>query len=170
MAIMGLVTQPLEVANMDGTYTEVLADKVSQPDSTTLVYDLRDGVTFSDGKPFTADDVVWTIAHLRESGTQTVSELTDFNTVKATGPLQVTITLKKPNNGIRGAFSIISFIQEKAYGEQSGKDLGTAEAPPIGTGPYVVKSFDTDGIDLARNPKFSGDPTAPDDDPGAARR
>jgi peptide/nickel transport system substrate-binding protein len=162
MAIMGLVTQPLEIANMDGTFTPVLAEQVSQPDNVTLVYDLRDDVTFSDGKPLTADDVVWTIDHLREPNTHTASELADFKTVTATGDHQVTITLKRPNNGIRGAFAIISFIQEKAYGEASDDELGTAEAPPIGTGPYVVESFDTDGIDLARNDTFEGEPTAPD--------
>jgi peptide/nickel transport system substrate-binding protein len=161
MAVMGLVTQPLEIPNLDGTFTQVLAEKVSQPDSTTLVYDLRDDVTFSDGSPLTADDVVWTIMHLREPGTHTVSELTDLKDVKATSEHQVTISLKRPNNAIRGAFAIISFIQEKKYGEQA-DDLGTTKAPPVGTGPYVIDSYDTDHVDLVRNDKFVGDAPAPD--------
>jgi len=162
MAVMGLVTQPLELPNLDGTFTPVLATKVSQPDRTTLVYDLRQDVTFSDGQPMTARDVVWTIAHLRRPGTQTVSELTDFKTVTATGAHQVTITLKQPNNAMRGAFAMISFIQEAKYGEHAGKDLGTPKAPPVGTGPYVVTSFTADSVKLARNDKYTGKAPAPD--------
>ena len=162
MAVMGLVTQPLEIPNMDGTFTGVLAEKVTQPDRQTIVYDLRQDATFSDGKPLTADDVVWTIAHLREPDTHTVSELTDFKSVKATSDHQVTITLTKPNNAIRGGFAIISFIQQKQYAEKAGADFGTPEAPPVGTGPYVVDTYDTDGVDLARNKEFTGDAPAPD--------
>ncbi|HEX7823620.1 MAG TPA: ABC transporter substrate-binding protein, partial [Mycobacterium sp.] len=92
MALMRLVTQPLEIANLDGTYTPVLAKKVSQPDDLTLVYDLRDDVVFSDGTPMTSADVVWTIEHLRGDTTQTASELTNFDSVRATGEHQVTIT------------------------------------------------------------------------------
>jgi len=162
MAVMGLVTQPLEVANLDGTYTGVLAEKVTQPDRQTLVYDLTPDATFSDGTPLTADDVVWTIEHLREPNTHTVSELVDIDTVEATGEHQVTLTLKRPNNAIRGGLAIISFVQQKAYGEQAGKDLGTPEAPPIGTGPYGVESFDADGVDLVRNEAYTGEEPAPD--------
>ncbi|KAA1373080.1 ABC transporter substrate-binding protein [Aeromicrobium fastidiosum] len=162
LPVTALVNQPLEVANLDGTFTPVLATKVSQPDDTTLVYDLRDDVTFSDGTPMTSADVVWTIGHLREKTTQTATELENFKTVEATGEHQVTITLAKPNPATRGSFAIISFVQEKAYGEKSGKDLGTAAAPPIGTGPYMIDSFSASKITLKRNPKLTGPKPAVD--------
>ncbi|MGD9958320.1 ABC transporter substrate-binding protein [Nocardioides sp.] len=163
MAVMGLVTQPLEIANLDGTFTPVLAEKVSEPDRTTLVYDLRKDATFSDGSPLTADDVVWTVEHLRGATTQTVSELTNFDTVRATGEHQVTITLKRPNNAMRGSFAIISFVQEATSAEAAGDDLGTPQAPPIGTGPYVVDSFDASGVTLKRNDEYVGEKPAPDE-------
>lgn len=162
MSVMGLVTQPLEIPNLDGTFTPVLAESVAQPDDLTLVYDLRSDVTFSDGSPLSPEDVVWTIAHLRGDATHTVSELTNLKTVKVTGEHQVTITLSKPNPAQRGAFAIISFIQQKKYGESSGDDLGTPAAPPVGTGPYVVDSFTSSGITLTRNPEFWGTDPAVD--------
>lgn len=162
MPVMGLVNQPLEVPNLDGTFTPVLATKVSQPDETTLIYDLRDDVSFSDGTPMTSADVVWTIDHLRGETTQTASELIDLKTVEATGEHQVTITLAKPNPAQRGSLAVISFVQQKAYGEKSGKDLGTAAAPPIGTGPYVVDSFSSSKITMKRNPKLTGPKPAVD--------
>lgn len=55
-----------------------------------------------------------------------------------------------------------SFIQEKAYGEKSGKALGTADAPPVGTGPYVVDTFGADKIDLVRNDAYADEAPAPD--------
>ena len=36
-----------------------------QPDPLTLVFHLRDGVRFHDGRPLTARDVVWTIDSMR---------------------------------------------------------------------------------------------------------
>ena len=41
-----------------------LATKWEQPDALTWVFHLRDGVRFHDGRPLTADDVVWTIQSL----------------------------------------------------------------------------------------------------------
>jgi peptide/nickel transport system substrate-binding protein len=162
MAVMGLVTQSLEIPNLDGTFTPVLAEKVTQPDPLTLVYDLRADAVFSDGSPLTPEDVVWTIEHLRGETTQTVTELADFKTVEVTGDHQVTVTLARPNNAARGSFAIISFIHQAAHGAASGDALGTPDAPPIGTGPYVVEEFTASGITLTRNPEYVGDKTSVD--------
>lgn len=162
MAVMALVTQPLEIPNLDGSYTPVLAEKVSTPNPTTLVYDLRKDVTFSDGRPLTSEDVVFTIAHLRGAQTQTATELTNIATVTANDAHRVTVTLKQPNPAQRGAFAIISFVQQKAYGQAHGADLGTPAAPPVGTGPYRIGSFSTSGITLQRNPAYWSQPPSVD--------
>ena len=47
--------------NPDSTYSPALASAVTTPDATTYVYDLRSDVTFTDGKPMTADDVVFSL-------------------------------------------------------------------------------------------------------------
>ena len=41
-----------------------LATSWEQPDALTWVFHLRDGVRFHDGRPLTADDLVWTIESL----------------------------------------------------------------------------------------------------------
>ena len=46
-------------------FTPALAEKWDQPDSRTLVFHLRDGVHFHDGRPLTARDVQWTINSMR---------------------------------------------------------------------------------------------------------
>ncbi len=45
----------------DFTVAPNLASKVEQPDATTYVYTLRDGVKFWNGDPMTADDVVYSV-------------------------------------------------------------------------------------------------------------
>ncbi|MFF1819761.1 ABC transporter substrate-binding protein [Kribbella sp. NPDC058245] len=85
-----------------------------------------------------------------------------FAAVTASSDHQVTIKLRQPNNAARGTLAIISFVQQKAYGQKQGDKLGTSKAPPIGTGPYAVSSFDTNGVTLTRNDKYSGAKPAAD--------
>ncbi|HEY1485135.1 MAG TPA: ABC transporter substrate-binding protein, partial [Micromonosporaceae bacterium] len=62
-----LIYEPLEIPSpIDGTYTPFLATGYKFTDPTTLVYTLRSGVKWSDGKPFTADDVVFTFNLLKK--------------------------------------------------------------------------------------------------------
>ncbi|MFD5224405.1 ABC transporter substrate-binding protein [Microbacterium sp. NPDC058342] len=160
MAIAGAVNQPLEIPNLDGTFTSVLAEAVSQPDELTLVYDLRDDAIFSDGAPLTAEDVVWSIERLRQPDTHTAAEVASIAGVAATGPHQVTVTMAHPAPGLRGSLALISFVHQAKYGTEAGAALGTSEAPPIGTGPYVVDTYTADSLTLARNPEFTGEPPA----------
>lgn len=162
MAIMGLVTEPLEIPNLDGSFTPVLAESVDEPDTTTTVYHLKQDVTFSDGSPLTSADVVWTIDHLRGDTTQTGSEFTDIADVVATDENTVTVTYSRPNNAARGSLALVSFIQQDEYAAAQGDKFGTSDAPPIGTGPYVIDSYTSSEITLERNPGYAGDKPAPD--------
>jgi peptide/nickel transport system substrate-binding protein len=63
------------------------------------VFTLAEGVTFHDGSPFSAQDVVWTFDRLRnpESGFPTADLYANIASVEATGDLEVTFTLNEPN-------------------------------------------------------------------------
>ncbi len=64
--------EPLVYADMlDGHQYPWLAESWEyNDDATELVYHLRDGVTWSDGEPFTAEDVAYTLNTLRDLGSQ----------------------------------------------------------------------------------------------------
>jgi peptide/nickel transport system substrate-binding protein len=66
---------------------------------TTYVFELAEGVTFHDGSPLTASDVVWTFERLRDPdvGAPTVSLYSNIRSIEATGELEVTFTLESPN-------------------------------------------------------------------------
>lgn len=59
------VYEPLFYLNEDMAYTMALATDVQQPDELTYEITLREGVTFHNGQPFTAQDVVNTIDYIR---------------------------------------------------------------------------------------------------------
>src|SRR5215204_1315315 len=98
-AIMSLVQEgPLAFAD-DLSLTAGVAESWNQADPTTYTYTLRKGVTFGDGSPLTADDVVASFQyHMNpDSGSQLAAFFSSVASVEATGTNEVTITLKAPN-------------------------------------------------------------------------
>ena len=67
---VGLFHEPLVYADMlDGRQYPWLAESWEyNDDKTELTYNFRDGVTWSDGEPFTASDVAYTLNTLRDEG------------------------------------------------------------------------------------------------------
>jgi peptide/nickel transport system substrate-binding protein len=156
MQIMAPVTQKLENVTASGKLTPGLATSVDQPDPQTLVYHLRDGVKFSDGKPLTSADVVWSLHHLTDpgGGAQTAGNAPWIKDITATGTDAVTVTLTQPVAYARASIAVIGFIQEAAFAKAHAKDLGTPTAVPIGTGPYKVTQDTTQQVALRRNPFY----------------
>ena len=70
------------------------------PDQLTWTFHLRRGVTFHDGSPFTADDVVftWQFVTNKETAATTVGSYLDLDKVEAVDPLTVKLTFKAPTS------------------------------------------------------------------------
>lgn len=98
---VGLFHEPLVYADMlDGHQYPWLAESWEyNEDATELIYHLRDGVTWSDGEPFTASDVAYTLNTLRDEGGN-VRQGGVFQTfvkeAEAVDPLTVKITFNSP--------------------------------------------------------------------------
>ena len=132
-----------------GEYVPWLAEKYAyNSDFTNITVNLRKGVTWSDGQPFTADDVVFTYGLLLKNPSmawaaeasnwvKSVDKIDDytvkFNLTKA-NPRYHTIREAFPAVGIWGGI----YILPKHVWE--GQDpLTFKNNPPIGTGPYKLK-------------------------------
>jgi peptide/nickel transport system substrate-binding protein len=67
-----------------------------QTDETTYVFTLRDGATFSNGRPVTTDDVVGSIERLLEVKSNWAGQLGPIGSIAATGEREVTVELDTP--------------------------------------------------------------------------
>jgi len=130
-------------------------------DGLTYTLALKQGVTFNDGTPMTADDVAWSLNRARTSETGSMSFLNfAIKNVTAADPSTVKIELSQPWAPLLSDLSIYSdAILPKDLGGKSEEEFF---ANPIGTGPFVLKSWAQEGaeITLARNPNYwqSGKP------------
>lgn len=117
-------------------------------DSSTFTITLRDGVKWSDGEAFNADDVVFTVGIALNNDNISSREASTIRaqvaSVKKVDDLTVTFTLKEPNPrfvvenfGVR-IFGSFLIMPEHIW---AGEDPATfAFYPPIGTGPYTFTS------------------------------
>jgi peptide/nickel transport system substrate-binding protein len=153
-------------------------------DATTFTFTLRDDVTWSDGEPFTADDVIFTIGHAaqlgidaftgyRPAGWFAVEGAADVvgteelpTGLKALDDSTVEVTLAAPNaeflrNLTDAAYSI---LPEHVLAGVTAEELSTNEFAtenPVGTGPYTLEKFvPNEYIQFAANPDyFGGEPS-----------
>ena len=98
---IALVNEQLEHSRSDGTYSAGLADKVTAT-PTEITYHLRSGVSFTDGKPLTPDDVVFSIQRAIAPGAQTAGLLGSVASAKAVGA-DVTVDPQAGGPGRAGA-------------------------------------------------------------------
>ena len=166
-----LVIEPLAEYNPNGEIVPVLATRLPtlensgvSADRTTITWNLREDVVWSDGTPFTANDVVFTWRYCTAPGGG-CAHGTRFETVasvEAVDARTVTITFNGPTSFPYAPF--VSYLSPILQAAQFADCLGAAAAEctainvgPIGTGPYVVADFGTHGTVLYRfNPLYRG--------------
>jgi peptide/nickel transport system substrate-binding protein len=122
---------------------------------TTWVYQLREDAKFSDGSPFTADDVVFTYTEAKTAeGSQLASVLGRVEKVTATGEFEVTFELSAPYAPFP-AITTISIVPEAVYTTLGAEGFAN---DPVGSGPYKVEEWNKGvSIELARNDLHWGD-------------
>ncbi|MBD8893664.1 ABC transporter substrate-binding protein [Roseibium litorale] len=125
----------IEVAPGGKLIPELATSWESSPDAQTWVFKLRDGVTFHNGKAFSAEDVVYTIKrHLAEKSTSALKPfLKDVDSITVTGPLEVTIVLKQGNVNFPALLTIpaAAIVADGTVDPMDGN----------GTGPYKLEHW-----------------------------
>tara|TARA_R110002096_G_scaffold47539_34_gene126842 strand:+ start:916 stop:2832 length:1917 start_codon:yes stop_codon:yes gene_type:complete len=162
-----LASMPFETI-LEGTSDEIgsayclLCTTLEYPtDRSWVIFNLRDDVTFSDGSPMTAEDIIFSYQTFLAKG------LTDFRIIFATkvekaealGPYKVKFTFKPgiPTRDLPqdvGGLPILSKAQYLA----NNLDLEESNLTPfLGTGPYVLDSMRIgESLTYRRNPDYWG--------------
>lgn len=124
-------------------------------DFTQLTIKLREGVYWSDGVAFTADDVVFTIETIRANAGMAFNlPMQAVERVYAADRYTVVVDLREPDSRFHahfldrwGALYIMpKHVWEPVAAEGTAALLAFEFNPPIGTGPYALHSFDPAGF------------------------
>jgi peptide/nickel transport system substrate-binding protein len=120
-------------------------------DFTKMTIKLRQGVYWSDGVPFTADDVVYTIdLHVKNSGLLYHGPMAEFvDKVYKTDDFTVVVELKKPNSRFHTNFldrwGCLRIMPKHVF-EKVEDPIAFEFNPPVGCGPYKLKDYDPAGF------------------------
>lgn len=141
----------------DGTIEPALATEWEQTDDTTWVFQLRDDVTFADGTPFDAGDVVYSFETRKDGGTN-ATYLSLMESVEATGDYEVTFRFSAPDGTFLDAVSArqtFLIVSEEAYGNASEEERQTSS---VGTGAYQVTEWNQGvSVTLEKNENYWGE-------------
>ncbi|KRW96761.1 peptide ABC transporter substrate-binding protein [Paracoccus sp. MKU1] len=136
-------------------YAALAAEMPVSEDGLTYTIKLREGATFHDGTPVTADDVVYSFARVQDPESQSLfrSFVLFIDTVEAVSPDTVRITTKFPFslfNERLGSVKIVPRAAVEADAEAFGK-------LPIGSGPYrLISAVPEAQIEFERFDAYNG--------------
>lgn len=126
------------------------------PDGLTYTFTLRQGVTWHDGRPFTADDVAYSIKLLKENHPRGRGTFASVTTVETPDPYTAVLRLSKPAPYLIAALDASeSPIVPKHIYEGTDPLTNRNASAPIGTGPFLFKEWVKGShLILERNPNY----------------
>lgn len=149
-----LVYEPLFVVNsLDGEETPFLATEYQIVDTSTIDFTIREGVTWSDGEEFGADDVVFTFELLKEfPATDTRGVWQQVESVEADGDV-VRFTLTDENVTVARNIMQQVIVPEHIWAEVD-DPVTYADEEPVGTGPYLLGEFGPNEYSMVKNEDY----------------
>lgn len=147
------INETLFKADVSGKVVPWLASRAEQSaDGLTWTIQLRPGVKFSDGKPLTAADVVFSLEAVRGSANWGFM-FESIKSITAKSPNTVVIALAKPVAALEAELSLFAAaIVPDNYGGESEKAFAQH---PVGTGPFMFDSWQQgQAMNLDRNPHY----------------
>jgi peptide/nickel transport system substrate-binding protein len=135
----------LSDAGPDKENSLTLNHEVSE-DGLVYTFHLREGVKWSDGEDFTADDVVFSYnAYKNAKFSYLEGYLTAMKSIEAVDDYTVRYTLKRPDARVLSAYTPV--LPEHIWGQYSMDEIANSDpcCPVVGTGAYTIaESSDLD--------------------------
>ena len=140
-----------------GEYIPWLAESGEWTDVSTYVLHLRQGVNWSDGEAFDADDVVFTFELGQRFPTVQYAPMWDWlESAVKTDDYTVTFTFSDPLYQEWGNFLYSRvMLPEHLWADRTEEDVVSGiNENPVGTGPYLYETFSQDRMVWVKNPNW----------------
>lgn len=133
-------------------------------DGLSMTFYLKHDVKFSDGSPFNAESVKFTLERILDPKTASPNraKVAEISQVDVIDEYTVKITTRKPYAPLLENLATyhLAMLSPSATGKYSVLEYGMH---PVGTGPYMLESYDISGETvLVRNPNYHGTPGIPE--------
>ncbi len=147
LSFTGSVYEPLVGRDKKMNLTPALATKWTAKSPTVWRFDLRHGVAFHDGTPFTADDVLFSFARAAGEGSDLKQPTSSFKEVRKIDDYTVEIETATPNPILPDVLTTL-YIMSKKWCEDNKAEKpvdrrkgieNTASFKANGTGPFRLK-------------------------------
>ncbi|MCO5223074.1 MAG: ABC transporter substrate-binding protein [Thermomicrobiales bacterium] len=148
------VYESLTQFDMDGNVAPALAESWENPDPLTYIFHLRPGVTWHDGKPFTAADVKYSFERVLnpETAAPQRSAIAAVSAIDVVDDSTLHITLSQPRLFF---LETLANLLGTAIIPDGAAENGDIKTNPIGTGPFKVNEIRSgDYIRFERNPDY----------------
>ncbi len=170
-----MVIEPLGRYDPTGALVPFLAEEIPtvenggvSEDLTSITWKIKEGIKWSDGTDFTAEDVKFTGDYCMnpDGGCAQLAKFNGVESIEVIDPLTVKVTFGAPTPNPYGPFmgGQSPILQKAQFEKCSGAAASTCtdeNFAPIGTGPFMVTDFrPNDVISLEVNPNYR-DPAKP---------
>lgn len=136
-----------------------LAESWTNTDPITWRIKLRSGVTFQDGAPLTAEDVIYSLTRVKDilnSPAPFTGNVGAIASMSAIDPLTIEFKTKSPTPDFIEQVGLVYVVQKKVAEGKTIEAFNNGSAA-IGSGPYKIKEWvPGDHVTLVRNDKYWG--------------
>lgn len=141
--ITSLVYDSIYEYNIDGTYSLEAAESVAvSDDGLVYTFTLHDGMTFHDGEPVTAADVVFSYnLYMTDQFVFQPGYTGFFASVEAPDDLTVVLTLTDPIPNIESQLYFLYILPEHIWAEHNDTAADFDNAAMIGSGPFKLVEY-----------------------------
>ena len=160
--VIAAIVEGLTENAPDGSFVPVLAAELPTIDNggvsadlKTITWKLKPGVLWSDGQPFTSDDVKfsWEAARDAANGSAIASQYAQITDVQTPDPLTAVVTYSTFNAGYLHQFPFI--LPRHAAGDPASMQTWAFNRAPIGTGPFKLTEWSSgEYLQLSKNENY----------------
>lgn len=124
-------------------------------DGLSISFDLREGVSFSDGTPFDAAAAEWNLKRWMGVADFSWIGIADaYDSIVVDAPNKLTLKLKRP---VPAGLLELTIVRPVRFLSPKAVDASGKQTAPVGTGPWVVESYDSARTVLVRNEAYWGE-------------